>query len=618
MNCNDNIYKCLECSLIPFYCIKYQNKKIYVEQRCQKNHYYFEEFRSFYNNKKCKNINNIKNYCEKHNNNFQYYCKDCKIDICLSCSKEHKKHNLIDLSEEIKNFDINIYKKQIEKAENELNLFTKNCNKIYLQLQEFIKDFNLKFKNFLQFNIEQISFTKDIINIYNYFNKKKEFSYEIIFNIKNIINFKELSYEIDEEFSLLTKSQKFYSIINNNYSTFLNTSNTEINIYYQISEDEKNYLFNKLPPLKDNVPIIYVNKILLQTCNYYYGECQVNSNIKHGRGIIIYKDGGKFIGYFKNGEVEGFGIKYSKNGEIEYGYWKNDNPIGYRTHYYLNGDILKNKITENEKDDNENEEDQTTYSIYKWTNGDMYKGEWKNNNFEGYGIHYISNGDKYEGEWKKNNKDGLGIKVWSNGKIYSGYWKNDTKNGIGKIIQKTGYRYEGEFKHNNYSGKGILYGPKNLLYYKGMWKNSNYDGYGIDYYSNGLKFIEGNWKKNKSNGFVVHYRPNGFKYFIGESKKSELSGFGIFYWEEGKVSKGYWKNNKRNGYGILINDDGSKYFGEFKDNKLEGYGIYYWNDGDFYEGEWKNNQRNGYGRFYSNKTKNNLEGVWDVDNFLNN
>jgi len=364
MNCNNNIYKCLECSLIPFYCIKYQNKKIYVEQRCQKNHYYFEEFRNFYNNKKCKNINNIKNYCEKHNNNFQFYCKDCKINICLLCSNEHKKHNLIDLINEVKNFDINIYKKQIEKAENELNLFTKNCNKIYNQLQEFIKDFNLKFKNFLQFNIEQLSFTKDIINIYNYFNKKKEFSYEIIFNIKNIINLKELSYEIDEEFSLLTKSQKFYSIISNNYNTFLNTSNTEINIYYQISEKEKNYLLNKLPPLKDNIPIIYIDKILLQTCNYYYGECQVNTNIKHGRGIIVYKDGGKFIGYFKNGVVEGFGIKYSKNGEIEYGYWKNDNPIGYRTHYYLNGDILKNKIAENEKEDDE--EDKTTFSIYKW------------------------------------------------------------------------------------------------------------------------------------------------------------------------------------------------------------------------------------------------------------
>ena len=42
-------------------------------------------------------------------------------------------------------------------------------------------------------------------------------------------------------------------------------------------------------------------------------------------------------------------------------------------------------------------------------NGDIYEGEFKNNDFDGRGIEALKNGQKYEGEWKENIKNGKGI-----------------------------------------------------------------------------------------------------------------------------------------------------------------------------------------------------------------
>jgi hypothetical protein len=41
---------------------------------------------------------------------------------------------------------------------------------------------------------------------------------------------------------------------------------------------------------------------------------------------------------------------------------------------------------------------------------------------EGYGVHKYSNGDVYEGEYKKDLKHGKGTLKYSNGTIKGGYW----------------------------------------------------------------------------------------------------------------------------------------------------------------------------------------------------
>ncbi len=52
------------------------------------------------------------------------------------------------------------------------------------------------------------------------------------------------------------------------------------------------------------------------------------------------------------------------------------------------------------------------------------------------------------------------------------------------------------------------------------------------------------------------------------------------------------------GVGILIWDDGNKYYGEYHQNKLHGIARCEYAGGDSYWGEMKNNLKYGYGTMY--------------------
>ena len=62
----------------------------------------------------------------------------------------------------------------------------------------------------------------------------------------------------------------------------------------------------------------------------------------------------------------------------------------------------------------------------------------------GQGIFTFVYGDIYEGEWKENEKHGHGRITYANGSAYEGEWKNDKKHGYGKTIEE-GYWKDGEF-----------------------------------------------------------------------------------------------------------------------------------------------------------------------------
>ena len=89
-------------------------------------------------------------------------------------------------------------------------------------------------------------------------------------------------------------------------------------------------------------------------------------------------------------------------------------------------------------------------------NGNVYKGEWKDDMADGDGTLSYSNGDLYEGLWKNNLRDGQGnFTCAKDGYIYSGSWARGCKNGIGSItMPSTKDVFKGEFLD------GRLVGPK--------------------------------------------------------------------------------------------------------------------------------------------------------------
>ena len=58
----------------------------------------------------------------------------------------------------------------------------------------------------------------------------------------------------------------------------------------------------------------------------------------------------------------------------------------------------------------------------------------------GYGIYRYPNGDVYYGEYKQKQREGQGYKKWPNGNEYCGEYKNDMKWGDG-VKKENGQLY---------------------------------------------------------------------------------------------------------------------------------------------------------------------------------
>lgn len=54
----------------------------------------------------------------------------------------------------------------------------------------------------------------------------------------------------------------------------------------------------------------------------------------------------------------------------------------------------------------------------------------------GKGKYTFKNGDIYEGEWKQNNYHGKGTLLYHDGTYFKGLWKNDLKHGQGMLYLK--------------------------------------------------------------------------------------------------------------------------------------------------------------------------------------
>ena len=105
----------------------------------------------------------------------------------------------------------------------------------------------------------------------------------------------------------------------------------------------------------------------------------------------------------------------------------------------------------------------------KFSNGDRYIGEWKNNKMHGKGTYIFKSGSKYIGQWKNDNHHGNGEYISANGSIAKGTWKNHQLHGKGTINFSNGDDYIGEFSNGNFEGRGT-YTYADGTIKKGIWK----------------------------------------------------------------------------------------------------------------------------------------------------
>ena len=131
--------------------------------------------------------------------------------------------------------------------------------------------------------------------------------------------------------------------------------------------------------------------------------------------------------------------------------------------------------------------------------------------------------------------------------------------------------------------------------------NGYVNGYGISQIGNESK-EEGEWKEDLngtfSNGIGIISNNNGVEY-KGEFKNGVFNGIGTYYNEDGYFEAEF-KEGNLDGYGIMYFNENNentkvKFEGQFKNDCFHGHGIMYHKDGSIYNGYWKDGNKCGFG-----------------------
>jgi hypothetical protein len=93
---------------------------------------------------------------------------------------------------------------------------------------------------------------------------------------------------------------------------------------------------------------------------------------------------------------------------------------------------------------------------YKWPDGAVYVGQFKDGKQNGTGTNKWSNEDVYKGQFKDGYINGQGTYKWSNGAVYVGKWKDSEMNGQGTYTNINGVESEGIWVDGKLNGKSLV------------------------------------------------------------------------------------------------------------------------------------------------------------------
>jgi len=197
-----------------------------------------------------------------------------------------------------------------------------------------------------------------------------------------------------------------------------------------------------------------------------------------------------------------------------------------------------------------------------------YEGEFYYGKKSGFGVEVNRDSEVYTGEWKVDNWDGYGILE----KIsYSWKYRNDFA--LGKMInEEEEFIYEGEFDKTDPYGTGYYIDLKNNREYYGIgsWYIPNIEiGYCKDLAND--CYYEGQFSGIDYEGFGVLINNKDKTVYEGEFKENKKNGFGCLS-NENKIPiyQGQWVDDKKHGIGKLFNEEGNVvYIGQFSNDEKE-------------------------------------------------
>lgn len=286
-----------------------------------------------------------------------------------------------------------------------------------------------------------------------------------------------------KKFNLNSRHKKFISEEMSRNSTVQNINKYTPISESKIKESDIHSLFSSYPKLNDDVSVELRQTVVYDNQAEYYGEWDIKSNKRHGRGIQIWLDGSKYEGYWKNDKANLRGKLIHADGDMYEGGWEDDKAGGYGVYVHNDGARYEG-YWKNDKQDGRGKEtwlDGTSYEgdyvngmkcgkgIFKWNDGSIYTGDFIDNNIEGKGIYVWNDKRQYNGSWKNNKMDGEGEFNWPDGRRYQGGYKEDKKEGYGIFLWSDGKIYRGFWKNGKQHGEGELFSNINKKWKKGIW-----------------------------------------------------------------------------------------------------------------------------------------------------
>ncbi|TYZ62425.1 hypothetical protein PybrP1_008667 [[Pythium] brassicae (nom. inval.)] len=236
----------------------------------------------------------------------------------------------------------------------------------------------------------------------------------------------------------------------------------------------------------------------------------------------------------------------------------------------------------------------------QWLPGERYEGDFVIGRRHGKGAAKTRSRDVYDGEWVDGCYHGKGSCAYANGDVYDGEWVHGKWQGRGELRLRGGSRYTGEFRQGMYHGFGeLLFGSGGKLgSYVGDFVDGKRRGKGVRVYgADKGKRYEGEWEDDEPHGVGV-VECATFK-LVGRFVRGKESGHGAVSFANGESYEGNFDDGHMSGHGTFVYRDGGTYEGQFEQSKRHGHGRRVFGNGDEYVGAWEDDCMHGRGKLTS-------------------
>ncbi len=250
-------------------------------------------------------------------------------------------------------------------------------------------------------------------------------------------------------------------------------------------------------------------------------------------GMILFATGYRYISTS--------GVKYS-------GFVKDGQPVNGTVKY---ADGISGKLTK--------EADSPVGAIV-YSNGNIYEGELKGILRHGKGtITYKNTGEVYTGDFVEDQFSGYAVCTSPDGASYEGEVLDGKKNGLGKYTYPDGAVYYGEFKDDKRNGNGVQYYADGSVYYGSFADDKRSGSTEVTFtLENGMVY-KGECKMQFANGDV----------YVGDFLNDRRTGNGKYTWATGEVYTGEFSADLMNGTGTYDFGNGREpYTGKFVNGQL--------------------------------------------------